>query len=306
MDHSEVERRIRQAYDKIVDDRAGDGRASRHHGYEQAIRHRSKFESCGRVLTSPHGHEVVHFCRRAVCPGCATFWGRKLGRALVAACPDSAPENYRMVTLIFALVPLPDDAFDLFRSARRALSNAVDYRRRAAGIDQAGWRAFGLAGTLELDSFEAENFGRLGSDKQAQYRALGFVPEQARGSVWVATAHLLVHAGALGEAAVVALFGAIAPVVHVQGLHADRSLVENAERVVGYAAKVQITTTFSDGEARPWPLETVASYVAASMRFSHGRQAFKLVIKPRKQKKIRSAPVEIRDRRLIEPMPVVI
>lgn len=306
MNCKDKERVILRAYDRIVDELAGEGPSARLHGYEQAVRHRSRFESCGRTLTSPHGHEVAYWCRRPVCPTCAGFWARKIGRTLVNASPESAAEGYRMVTLIFGLASTPDGAFDLFRSARRALSNAVDYRRRAAGIDRGGWRAFGAAGTLELDAFEAESFTRLGSAKQAQYRAMGFMPEQAQGSQWVATAHLVVHVGALGEAVMTALFQAVAPVVHVQPLHTGRSLVENAERVVGYAAKLKLSTTLSDGETRPWPLETVAEFVAACMRCSHGRQGFKLAIQPKKARKTNTTRVRDVDLRYLEPMPVLL
>lgn len=306
MNRIETERLILSAYNQIVEDLTGNGRSERLHGYEQAVRHRSKFESCGRVLTTPYGHEVKHWCRRPVCPTCATFWGRKLGRALISACPDAAPDNYRMVTMIGAVVSSPDEGFDWIRDVRRTLGNAIDYRRRTPGIDQAGWRAFGMAGALELDHFEAEDFARLGTDKQAQFRALGFAPERARGPQWVVTAHALIHAGSLGDDAVRAFFKAVAPVVHLQRLYEDKGLAENAEAVVGYAAKIRPLTTLAGGETKPWSPEAVASYVAATMRCSHGRQGFKLAIQPmRARKKSNKNPENFQIDRF-EPMPVLI
>lgn len=302
MNRKEIQYRILQAYDRIVEDRAGNGRVERLHGYEQAVRHRTKFESCGRVLTSPYGCEVTHWCRRPACPTCATFWGRKLGSALVAACPDAAPDDYRMATLILGLVPRPEDAFDQFWAWRRSLGNAIDYRRRAAGIDRAGWRGFGAAGSLELDQFEAEEFLRLGTNKQAQYRALGFEPERAWGPQWVTTVHALVHVGTLGDDTVRTFFQGAAPVVHLQGLREDKDFIESAEDILGYAAKVSIVTTLSGGETRPWSPDAIASYVAATMQ-SHGRQGFKVLIRPKGPRKKSTVESALS---YLAPMPIII
>lgn len=302
MNQTQTRNLIGEAYQDIIESLSGHGRSERLPGYEQAVRHRSKFDSCGRTLTSPHGHEVRHWCRRPACPTCATFWGRKLGQGLATACPDSAPDDYQMATLILGLASSPDDAFDLFLSKRRALRNAVDYRRRTAGIDQPGWRGFAVAGALEVDQFLAEDFSRLGAGKRAQYLALGYQAEGSQGPQWVATAHALVHVGALGNTAVTELLQGIAPVVHLQGLCEGKPLVENAEDVVGYAAKVSLVTTLEGGEARTWPPEAIASYVAATMRCSHGRQAFKLSIRPAGMRK---ESIAVPAERYIEPMPVV-
>lgn len=305
MNRKETEHKIRVANDKIIERLAGNGRSERLPGYEQAVRHRSKFDCCGRLLTSPYGREVAHWCRRPVCPTCATFWGRKLGRGLVAACPDAEAEDYRMITLIIGLAPMPDDAFDQFRALRRSLGNALEYRRRVAGIDRAGWRAFGMAGALELDQFLAEDFARLGDRKQEQYRRLGFDPTQARGPQWVTTVHGLVHVGALGDAAVMALFEGLAPVVHLQALDARQGLVENAEGIVGYAAKVGLTTALACGETRPWPPDAIADYVAATMRCSRGRQGFKLSIRPARPGQTKQKKTQERRTDYLEPMPIL-
>ena len=302
MKRRETEQRILEAYDQIVDELAGDGRGERLCGYERAIRHRSKFESCGRVLKTSYGHEVSHWCRRPVCPTCAGFWGRKLARTLLAACPGADRDAYRMATLILGLVAQPDDAFDTLKSTRRALGNAIDYRRRTPGIDRLGWREFAMAGALELDAFEAEDFSDLGAEKRAQYRALGFEPGQAQGSQWVASIHALVHVGTLGDGAVKAVLGGVAPVVHLQGLHEDKALAESAESIVGYAAKVGIETSLAGGERRPWPQDAIRDYVAATMRCSHGRQAFKLLLRPLRSKQERS---EKSKSEYLEPMPIV-
>lgn len=304
MNNQEAKKLVIQAYDNIVDDLAGNGRAERLHGYERAVRHRSKYESCGRILTSPYGSEIKHWCRRPVCPTCATYWGRKLGRALVAACRNDDPNGYRMLTLILDVVSMPDDGFDRLKALRRSIGNALDYRRRAVGADQAGWRGFALAGTLELDCFEADDFAHLGSDKRAQYRALGYVPERAHGSQWVATIHAVVHVGTLGQDAVRTFFENVAPVVHVQDLHDDKDLVDNAERIVGYAAKVQFTTTLADGLTKSWSPEAVASYVDATMRCSHGRQGFKLAIHPKQTRKKKNH-LGPNGSRYLEPMPAI-
>lgn len=302
MNQAQARHLIGEAYQDIIDDLAGQGRSERLSGYQQAVRHRSKFDSCGRTLTSPCGHEVRHWCRRPACPTCATFWGRKLGQGLITACPDSAPDDYQMATLILGLTSTPDDAFDLFLTKRRALRNAVDYRRRAAGIDQPGWRGFAIAGALEVDQFLAEDFHQLGPGKRAQYIALGYQPEGAQGPQWVATAHALVHVGALGTAAVTALLQGVAPVVHLQGLCDGKDLVENAEDIGGYAAKVSLVTTLGGGESRTWPLDAITNYVAATMRCSHGRQAFKLSIRPAGTRKESSAGSS---ESYIEPMPII-
>lgn len=305
MRNQEAKKLVIQAYDDVIDSLAGNGRAERLHGYERAVRHRSKYESCGRVLISPCGNEIKHWCRRPVCPTCATYWGRKLGRALVSACRNDDPDDYRMVTLILDVVSMPDDGFDRLKTLRRSIGNALDYRRRAVGVDQAGWRAFGLAGTLELDCFEADDFAHLGSDKRAQYRALGYVPERAHGSQWVATVHAVVHVGTLGRDAVRTFFENVAPVVHVQGLHDDKNLVDNAERIVGYAAKVRFTTTLANGVTRLWSPEAVTGYVDATMRCSHGRQGFKFAIHPKKERKKKDY-IRRNNSSFLEPMPVVI
>jgi hypothetical protein len=281
MKHFEVRRRVVDAYDLLVEELRGEWPGRPLPGYEAAIRHRSKFESCGRLLPTPHGHEVYHWCRRPACPTCATHWGRALGRKLVQACPKADKGEFRMATLVIDIAPDPDAAFDAFRTARRTLANAVDYRRRAKGLDRAGWRSFGLAGALEVDLFEAEDFTRLGTAKREQYRALGFDQQRSSGPQWVATVHALVRVGSLGDDAVRSLLKGVAPEVHLQGLHDDQTLVEAAEGVVGYAAKVQITTALACGGSRPWSPERLKDYVASSARCSHGRQGFRLLIKPK-------------------------
>ncbi|NGM39028.1 hypothetical protein G4G93_35005, partial [Methylobacterium sp. DB0501] len=210
MKRKETEQRILEAYNQIVDELAGNGRGERLYGYERAVRHRSKYESCGRILTSGHGHEVSHWCRRPVCPTCAGFWGRRLAQTLLAACPDTDSDAYRMATLVVGFVPHPDAAFGTLKGIRRVLGNGIDYRRRTPGADRLGWRAFGLAGALELDLFEAEDYPSLGTDKRRQYRELGYEPESAQGPQWVVTVHALVHVGALGDAAVRAVLGSVA------------------------------------------------------------------------------------------------
>lgn len=302
MKRKETEHKIRQAYHDIIEDLAGQGRAERLAGYERAVRHRSKFDSCGRLLTTPYGREVAHWCRRAACPTCATFWGRKLAQKLVAACPEAVIGDYRMLTLVAAVVSTPDDAFDVFRSLRRALGNALDYRRRVPSIDRAGWRAFAVAGALELDHFMAEDFGRLGDRKQAQYRALGFDGMRAQGPQWVVTIHALVHVGTLGNAAVMALFQGFVPVVHLQPLDIHKGLIENAENILGYAAKVGLTTAFASGEVQPWSPEAIAEYVSATMRCSHGRQGFKLSVYPKKKK---CKQIEKYQTDYLDPLPVL-
>lgn len=305
MKRKEVEYKIREAYDEVVYRLSGGGRTGRLPGYAQAVQHRSKFDCCGRLLMSPYGREVAHWCRRPVCPTCATHWGRKLGRGLIAACSDVEADDYRMVTLIVGLAATPDDAFDQFRALRRGLGNALDYRRRAAGIDRAGWRAFGMAGALELDQFLAEDFSRLGDGKRQQYRTLGFDVAQAHGPQWVVTVHGLVHVGALGDAAVTTLFEGLAPVVHLQALDARQGLVENAEGVVGYASKIRLETALAFGETRPWPPEAVVDYLTATMRCSRGRQGFKLSIRPARPRKDKRKSVQPPKAEYLEPMPVL-
>jgi hypothetical protein len=116
------------------------------------------------------------------------------------------------------------------------------------------------------------------------------------------TAHALVHVGALGNAAVNGLLQGVAPVVHLQGLREENDLVENAERIVGYAAKTRLVTTLGGGESRTWPSEAIASYVAATMRCSHGRQGFKLSIRPAGMRKKR---VVVHNELHVEPMPCI-
>lgn len=280
MKHIDIRNRVRDSYDLLVEELRGHWPGRPLPGYEQAVRHRSKFESCGRLLPTPHGHEVYHWCRRPVCPTCATHWGRALGRSLVKACHDAAKAEFRMATLVMAVTTDPDGAFDAFKAARKALSNAVAYRRRARGLDRAGWRSFGLAGALEMDMFLAEDFGALGVGKREQYRAFGFDPQAATGPRWVVTIHAMVRVGVLGDEAVHDLLQSVAPVVHLQGLRDDQTLVEAAEGIGGYAAKVQISTELAGGETRAWPLDTLKDYVASTARCSHGRQGFRLLIKP--------------------------
>lgn len=290
MKHIEIRSRVRDSYDILVEELRGCWPSRPLPGYEQAVRHRSKFESCGRLLATPRGHEVYHWCRRPVCPTCSTHWGRALGRGLVRACHDAAKDEFRMATLVIAVATDPDEAFDAFKAARRALSNAVAYRRRAKGLDRTGWRSFGLAGALEVDMFSAEDFSVLGTGKREQYRALGFDPHAASGAQWVVTIHALVRVGVLGDNAVRDLLQSVAPVVHLQALRDDQTLVEAAEGIGGYAAKVRITTGLAGGETRAWPLDALKDYIASTARCSHGRQGFRLLIKPQAFKaKLRNA-----------------
>lgn len=307
MKRRETEQKIRQAYDDIIDRLAGQSRSGRLPGYEQVVRNRSKFDSCGRALITPYGREVWHWCRRSTCPTCATFWGRKLGRGLVAACPDAVTGDYRMLTLIGGIVQTPDDAFDMFRALRRSLRNALDYRRRTPGIDRAGWRSFGMAGAFELDQFLAEDFRRLGDHKQQQYRQLGFDPARAHGPQWVVTIHALIHVGVLGNADVQNFFEGLAPVAHVQALDGHKDLIESAEDIGGYSAKVGLTTVLAHGEVRPWSPEIIADYVAATIRCSHGRQSFRLSVRPVKAGPKRGSEKFVQNYKAdnLEPLPVL-
>lgn len=291
MKWSIVKNSVIAAYDDLVDELRGTWPGKPLPGYQKAVQHRSKYMSCGKLLPATNGHEVYHWCRRPVCPNCATYWGRKLARSLLKACPSAAKNDFRMVTLVWGLVPDAEAAFTLFKAKRRALGNAVDYRRRATGSDRAGWLVFGVAGALEVDCFQGEDFKALGTAKQQQYRDLGFVPSTT-GPQWVATTHALVHVGKLGENAVKALFEGLAPVVHIQDLREDQTLSEAAEGVVGYGAKVEIETEFALKETRPWSLDVLKSYIAATMQCSHGRQGFRLLINPKKERKKTTAPIK--------------
>lgn len=214
-----------------------------------------------------------------------------------------------MATLVIAVESDPDAAFDAFKAARRALANAVGYRRRVKGIDRAGWRSFAIAGALEVDMFLAEDFGSLGSKKREQYRALGVVPEAVSGPQWIATVHALVRVGALGDEVVKSLFQGVAPVVHLQALHERQTLAEAAEAVMGYAAKVQITTGLAGGATREWPLDALKDYIGSAARSSHGRQGFKLMVKPQISKSDRSgssrSKVSSQSCLNLYPMPVI-
>ena len=310
MKHFEIRNRVRDSYDLLVDELRGRWPGRPLPGYEQAVRHRSQFESCGRLLPTSHGHEVYHWCRRPVCPTCSTHWGRALGRGLVKACHGAAKDEFRMATLVVAVVADPDGAFDAFKVARKALSNAVAYRRRTKGLDRAGWRSFGLAGALEVDMFLSEDFGLLGVGKQEQYRAFGFDPHAASGPRWVVTIHALVRVGVLGDETVRDLLQSVATVVHLQALRDDQTLVQAAEGICGYAAKVQITTGLAGGETRAWPLDALKDYIASTSRCSHGRQSFRLLIKPQvlkpKSRNSSRAMSESITEEIAEAMPIVL
>jgi hypothetical protein len=307
MKWSKSEQLILKAYYNMIDDLRNE-QGIAFPGHKRAIRDFSKFMSCGQTLTSPYGQEVYHWCRRPVCPNCSTYWGRKLGRRLVAATSNSTKSDYRMATLIWGIAKHPDDVFDLFHQKRRALGNAVDYRRRAKSLNQLPWRAFGLAGALEVDYFPGERFSELGTKKREQYRKLGFLPGTV-GAQWVATTHALVHLGALGECAAQSVFESLTPVVHLQWLYDHQDLYEAADGVCGYSAKVRFQTTFATGHVEAWPMDVLQTYIDSVMRCSHGRQGFRLGINPKAKQTMQFAcsnPKASEDILNIDPMPVLL
>ncbi|QFU15493.1 hypothetical protein [Microvirga thermotolerans] len=209
-----------------------------------------------------------------------------MARDLLNKYPTSEHDDFRMATLMFGLTPELGDVFQKFRSGRTALHKAVDYRRNRSGVDRAGWQTFGLAGALEVDMFPANRFSDLGVEKQDQYRNLGFKPATAgEGPVWIVTAHALVHVGSLGHDAVMEALHSVAPIVHLKELDEQQTLLEAAERVVGYACKVSFETTFAFGRKSSWPTEAVKTYLLGTMRSSHGYQGFRFVVNPKSSKK---------------------
>ena len=86
--------------------------------------------------------------------------------------------------------------------------------------------------------------------------------------------------------------------------------MEAAEGIGGYAAKVRISTGLAGGEAREWPVDVLKDYIASAARCSHGRQGFRLQIKPQAAKTIsRSIEVSVSNEfefELIEAMPIIL
>lgn len=304
----EVIAAVSAAYDYLVETRRPSWPNHSSVDYREAVHQRGKFESCGRTVPLRNGLDVIHWCRRVVCPTCADYFGRNLTRKLVCSSPNAAPEDFQMLTLVNSITPSLDDAFDRFKSMRKALRSAVDYRRssRASAIDREAWKAFGITGKLEIDMFPAENFSKLGTEKQEQYRSLGFNSRAgAVGPYWVVTAHGLVHVGELGLEAVRAVLDSVSPIVHLQDLDATQSLSEAAAGIGGYAGKVGIQTGLALGQTYEWPTQVLADYIAACMRCSYGRQGFRLEILPKKLIKPKNEPV-IAHRKSDEGMAVVI
>ena len=91
----------------------------------------------------------------------------------------------------------------------------------------------------------------------------------------------------------------------LQALDARQGLDENAEGIVGYAAKVGLTTALGCGETRPWPPDAIADYVAATMRCSRGRQGFKLSVRPVRPAQAEQKPTEEWRPDYLEPMPIL-
>jgi hypothetical protein len=287
MKNFEVRRKFSEAYKEIVDDAVIPGWRYRNHFYDYMVREQGKFESCGQTLVSPYtGYEVRHFCRRPVCPSCSTYWGRTLGKKFVARYPDAGHGDFRMITMVLGITSDLDDGFNLFKARRKTLNNGVGYRR-TRGLDRAGWRDFGIAGALEFDFFEAQDFGELGPLKRAQYLELGFDPITAKGWQWVVTVHGIAHVGRLGGDTIKTGLRSAAPVVHIQELYDWQPLDEAAENVGGYSAKVAIETSLDDGESREWLPEVLKEYILATKRNSHGRQGFRVLIGPKSNQQMK-------------------
>ncbi|NBJ12579.1 hypothetical protein [Microvirga arsenatis] len=215
-----------------------------------------------------------------------------------------------MITMIQCVTSDLDDAFGRFKSSRKALSNAVGYQC-SRGLDRAGWRDFGLAGALEIDHFLADDFSEIGSQKQQQYRDLGYDPNTARGSQWVVTVHGVVHLGKLGEDTIRTSLRSVAPIIHFENLFGWQALDEAAESIVGYAGKVAIETSLIDGQSREWPMEALKEYLLAVKRNSHGRQGFRVLVNPKsdtssKKKSAYSRVIKHSNGNDDDAMPVVI
>lgn len=253
--------------------------------YDAITRQRGKYESCGRQL-AVNGTEVTYWCRQPPCPTCSKHHARQMARSFVNKYPESSCDEFRMVTLIIGVSPDLNEMFERFRQARTALHKAVDYRRRASGIDQAAWAAFGVVGSLEIDCFVAGDFKKLGTTKQQQYRDLGFDPQSVcdTAPIWIATTHAMVHVGDLGRDAMTALFQSVAPVVHVEKLREGQTVQEAAEAIVGYASKVSFKTSWDFGQTNLWPLDAIKSYLLTTMQQSRGRQGFRFLVNPKKRK----------------------
>lgn len=305
MRRNDVKELVLQAYDELIDDFRSPYPGQQHPYYLKLVHHRRKFVACGVPFITPGGHEIFHWCRRPVCPTCANDWGRKLGQSLVRACPDAQKNEFRMVTLVLGITPDLDTAFDHFRDVRGTLRNATDHRRRTRSPDRAGWHQFAIAGAMEIDHFEGEDYRLLGTEKQEQLRGLGFRPGTV-GRQWVVTFHGVVHLGGLGENTVKALFESVAPVVHMKELHPEQTLMKAAEEITGYAAKVTVETRLSHGGVRVWSLSAIKEYILSSARCSHGRQGFKLVIKPKKIKTKTNSETPIKRKHYIPAMPVLV
>jgi hypothetical protein len=284
MKHTQIRKIVIDGYDKLSREyRPLPSKSSRI--YDAITRQRSKYESCGRQLPVEWGN-VIHWCRQAACPTCSKYHACQMARKFVAKYPESSCDDYLMVTSIYEVSPSLNEVFGGFRPKRTALHKAVDYRRRAPGIDQAAWAAFGVVGSLEIDCFVAEDFPKLGTTKQQQYRALGFDPQSVWDTdpIWVATTHAMVHVGDLGRDAVTALFQSVAPVVHVQELREGQTVQEAAEAIVGYASKVSFETSWNFGQTNLWPLDAIKSYLLTTMQQSRGRQGFRFLVNPKKKK----------------------
>lgn len=311
MKNIEVRERFTEAYNEIVHDA---WILSRNYGsptFDDRVRERGKYESCGQTLYVPRlGREVRHYCRRPACPACSTFWGRSLGQKLVARYLDIPNDDFRMITMILGVTDHLDGAFNQFKSSRKAMSNAIGYQRNR-GLDRTGWRDFGIAGALEIDHFLADEFDEIGSQKRRQYRDLGYDPNTAKGSQWVVTVHGIVHVGRLGEDTIRTGLRSVAPIIHLDKLFDSQALDEAAKGIVGYAGKVAIETSLINGQSREWPMEALKEYLLAVKRNSHGRQGFRVLVNPKsdtrsKKKSTSSRAIGHDNGNDCDAMPVVI
>jgi hypothetical protein len=274
----DLKRRCVKAFDQII-------KAMSSSDHDRSLlakieRQRSNLESCGRVM--PIGHRnIQYFCGRPSCAACMSHWARSLASKLVLSCDDTEPSDFRMATLMLGVCPTAEEAFAVFREARRHLAHVL-YRCRnhKTSLHKKEWQAIGYAGALEIDYVGEGDFLALGDKKRDQYRALGYDPKVG-GSFWVPHVHAAVHMGGLGEDDISEFFQKAGALVHLQNLEESQSASEAVVAVCKYASKVSFSTNLADGQTKDWPNEALEEYLTACATSSHGRLGFRLLVKPK-------------------------
>lgn len=244
-------------------------------------------------------------CRTPSCAACRDRHIAAERREALRRFGDASNSELVLVTVILDAVRELDEIGSAIDKGRRDLRNMVHRRRAASPM----WAPVEVMAWVETDVVAAEDFPRLGPDRQALISDLIQVTAGMTGPIWMPSIHGIVRlgpgldAGALRTALQAQWPGHCR--INVKQFYVDKPVENNIAGVVNYANKHACLSNYYDAETgevitQEWEDVWIASYYSWLHEWSRGFQSLRMSVRRPKPRKPRPSIGDNSDREKVD------